>query len=367
MMRSGGLTLADAVARPGGNHFHLLRLVAAWLVIYGHAYAVTADPGQDLLLRWLSFKFAGGIAVDVFFIISGFLIVASMQRNRLRDYLAARALRILPALVVCVALCVLVLGPLFTTAAHYWSDPETWRYLRVNIGLQRVLYTLPGVFETHPNTAVNGSLWTLPIEARLYLVVALLGVLGLLRRRWLFNLAALATLLLAAVWLPWGQLTPAEVNWLYCSGFFLAGAACWINRDRIPLSWPVLAGVLALATLLHGGRGWVAGYALALVYGTLFIAYVPRLPPIRHTDLSYGLYLYGWPSQQVVVALVPQADALGNTALATLLALGLAWLSWRWVERPALALKPGRRTAPVPASAPTPASAEAGSSSAPGA
>ena len=94
-----GPMLADAWAS-GRNNFNLLRLFAAWLVIYGHAWAITGSSGSDLVTRLTQFKFAGGVAVDVFFFISGLLIAASLQRNSVRAYLTSRALRILPALVV---------------------------------------------------------------------------------------------------------------------------------------------------------------------------------------------------------------------------------------------------------------------------
>jgi peptidoglycan/LPS O-acetylase OafA/YrhL len=93
-----------------------------------------------------------------------------------------------------------------------------------------------------------------------------------------------------------------------------------------------------------------------LCYGTVFVAFVPRLPMIRHTDLSYGMYLYGWPSQQLVEQfIVPGGTPLQNTAWATVLALSLATASWFLVERPALRLKKrfGTQTpAASPASAP---------------
>src|SRR5690606_18042727 len=154
-------TIAEAWAGPR-NNFNLMRLFAAWLVIYGHAWAITGSPGGDLVAWLTQFKFAGGVAVDVFFVVSGFLIAASLQRNDVRGYLVSRALRILPALVACVALAVLVLGPLLTTSPQYWRDPATWDYLWVNGSLWSSRYFLPGVFDTLPNPAVNGSLWTLP-------------------------------------------------------------------------------------------------------------------------------------------------------------------------------------------------------------
>ncbi|HOU65868.1 MAG TPA: acyltransferase family protein, partial [Thermomonas sp.] len=174
--------LAEAWAG-GRNNFNLIRLFAAWLVIYGHAWAITGSAGGDLVTRLTRFKFAGGVAVDVFFFISGFLIAASLARNTARRYLASRALRILPALVVCVALSVFVLGPLLTKAADYWRQPMTWDYLWSNSTLWASRYALPGVFGSLPQQAVNGSLWTLPIEARLYLALLVASLLGVLTAR----------------------------------------------------------------------------------------------------------------------------------------------------------------------------------------
>jgi peptidoglycan/LPS O-acetylase OafA/YrhL len=130
--------------------------LAAWLVIYGHAWAITGSAGGDLVTQLTQFKFAGGVAVDVFFFISGFLIAASLERNDTRGYLASRALRILPALIVCVSLSVFVLGPLLTSSADYWRDPRTWR---LPVGQWHPVvhrYDLPGVFESLPH----------PVEAR---------------------------------------------------------------------------------------------------------------------------------------------------------------------------------------------------------
>jgi peptidoglycan/LPS O-acetylase OafA/YrhL len=165
----------------GRNHFHLIRLIAAWLVIWSHAWAITGTAGNDHFARLTLSRSAGAFAVDVFFVISGFLVAASVQRHPWREFLLARALRLYPALIVCVALTVVVLGPLLTTAPEYWSDPRTWRYLWANATLWRAEFWLPGVFETLPRTAINGSLWTLPIEGRLYLALFLAALLGMLR------------------------------------------------------------------------------------------------------------------------------------------------------------------------------------------
>ncbi|HVR82065.1 MAG TPA: acyltransferase [Luteimonas sp.] len=348
-------SLADAWTG-GRNNFNLMRLVAAWMVIYGHAWAITAAGGQDLITRLTQFKFAGGVAVDVFFVISGFLIAASLQRNSVRGYLASRALRIVPALAVCVALSAFVLGPLLTTAADYWQQPDVWRYVWVNASLTSSEYFLPGVFETLPRTAVNGSLWTLTIEARLYLALMFAGWLGLLTSRrytplWLLTMAC------GYAWARWQAPLPDYLaDYAWCTAFFITGTTLWVNRARVRLSWWILLALLLAAALTRGGPWFHIPYFLVLCYGTLFVAFVPWLPVIRHNDLSYGLYLYGWPSQQLVQQFIaPGGTPLRNMAWATALALALAGLSWFLVERPALRLKKrfGIRTpAASPASAP---------------
>lgn len=329
-------TIAQAWAG-GRNNFTLIRLVAAWMVIYGHAWAITGSAGGDLITVLTQFKFAGGIAVDVFFVVSGFLIAASLQRNSVRAYLASRGLRILPALLVCVALSVFVLGPLLTTSPTYWRDATTWDYLWVNGSLWSSRFFLPGVFETLPNHAINGSLWTLPIEARLYLALLIASVCGVLTPRRYTPLWALA-LLGAYAYAVWRHPLPEHLmNYAWCTAFFITGTLCWLQRDRIvPSGWLLLA-LLAACALARGTPWFHLPYFATLCYATLWLAFVPRLPVLRH-DLSYGLYLYGWPSAQLVQLYAP-GGPLHNMAWATLLALLLAAASWFLVERPALRLK----------------------------
>jgi len=339
-MNSGILpapTIAAAWAG-GRNNFNLIRLVAAWLVIYGHAWAITASPGGDLVSSLTRFKFAGGVAVDVFFVVSGFLIAASLERNSARGYLASRALRILPALVVCVALCVFVLGPLLTTSPGYWRHPDTWRYLWTNASLWSNAYFLPGVFEGLPDHAVNGSLWTLPIEGRLYVALLVASLMGVLTPRRYTPAWAIAIGTAYAV-AAWRHPLPDHLaNYAWCTAFFITGTLFWVVRERMPLDGRLVIALLALAAIGRGTWWFHLPYFALVCYGTLWLALAPKLPMIRHTDLSYGLYLYGWPAAQLVQQHSP-GGALHNASWTTLLALALAAGSWFLVERPALRLK----------------------------
>jgi len=314
-------TIAEAWAGDR-NNFNLMRLVAAWLVIYGHAHAITGLPGHDLIASLTPLRAAGAVAVDMFFAVSGFLIAASLERNTVRGYLASRGLRILPALLACVALTTLVLGPLLTTAADYWRQSQTWEYLLVNASLLLSRFHLPGVFGGHPTDVVNGSLWTLPNEARLYLLLMVAWLLGLLapkRYTLLWALAMMAGYALA--WRYW-PLPDHIQKYGECAAFFTTGALLWVNRGHIRLSGWTVMGMLAGLVLLRGTTWSHLPYFGLLTYGALYLGLRVRLPMIRHHDLSYGLYLYGWPAQQLAWMLPAGAGA-----------------SWWLVERPALRWK----------------------------
>jgi peptidoglycan/LPS O-acetylase OafA/YrhL len=131
---------------------------------------------------------------------------------------------------------------------------------------------------------------------------------------------------------------PTLLDATWCMVFFITGALLWVNRRRVRLSIPLLS-LLLLACAIGRGHPWFQlAYFATLSYATVLVALVPRLPVIRHTDLSYGLYLYGWPAAQLVQMSWPGAP-LHNMAYASLLALALAIASWFLVERPALSLK----------------------------
>lgn len=323
------------------NNFHLMRLLAALLVIYGHCYPITGNPGPDLIQQVLHIRFAGSFAVDTFFVISGFLITASIEKSTLYHYLWARFLRIFPALLVCVALMAFVLGPLLTTDPGYWQNPLVWDFWRKSSMLTGGPGVLPGVFLDSPRPVVNGSLWTLNVEVRLYLMIFVLACLHLLkgkRASWLILAAfGVGYFYIPHFW-PIGYLTASD-RWIMPIALFLMGSFIWLNRYSVPLSFPLLALFLVVAGLFHGTPKFEIAYFACLGYSVFFVAYVPLLPVIRYRDLSYGVYLYGWPVQQLVEHFRPNSTALFNMVWSMLITLAIAFLSWELLEKHALKLK----------------------------
>jgi peptidoglycan/LPS O-acetylase OafA/YrhL len=336
-------TLAECLARRRDN-FLALRMIAAILVVLGHCYALSA-PGnteRDPGLRLLGHTYTHLAGVMMFFAISGHLVTLSWQRRPdLARFLRARALRILPALATCVVLTAFVFGPLLTgwPIAAYLADAQPYRYVAGNATLLSLQWFLPGVFTENPvSPFVNSSLWTLPVEALLYLVVAACGVLGLLRGRRLANLAILA---LVGVFLAWplarGDLGIDRM----LMAFFAFGALMCVNRDHVPVAFPVLAALAFAGWALHDTAAYRYLLAAAIAYGAFWLAYGPRIPwPSRIGDWSYGTYLWAFPVEQAVLALTPLREPLALFAATLPPTLLLAALSWHFVEQPALRRKP---------------------------
>jgi peptidoglycan/LPS O-acetylase OafA/YrhL len=331
------------------NNFDVLRLLAASFVLFSHSYALTAhaEPFADVS-GWTF----GEIGVVMFFAMSGFLIAKSWsEQPRLRPFAVKRGLRLLPALVLAVSVTVFVVGPIFTTLplGTYFTDPTTWLYLVRCSFLITFFGTLPGVFEDNPYPdAVNGSLWTLPVEASCYAMVAALGALGWLRRSRLLG-AAGAVLLLCVTPLtplsvaPAGGTTGGNLSLVVLLvATFVLGTLAYSVRARLHLSW-IFLGVLMAVWVATWGGGWSrATGAAAIAFGVLVFAFRTPAWLRRLTapgDVSYGIYVYAFPVQQSVAAVWGAIDPLVMFAVAFPVTYVLAFASWRLVEKPALALK----------------------------
>jgi peptidoglycan/LPS O-acetylase OafA/YrhL len=339
------------------NNYNLMRFLAAAAVIYSHSFpmsGVTSDP----LERLVGFSL-GHLAVDVFFVISGFLVTSSLlSRGELRSFAIARALRLFPVLVVGALGCAFVVGPWQTDLplATYLRHPDTWRFAAQNsvpwpFG---VSYTLPGVFQHVPlRGAVNGSLWSLPWELSMYVALSGLGLLAFTGRRVLGERALRRVLVGIGVTATLGFTIYEGFGFPYqfyvaqglrLTSLFFGGATLLVLSDRVPLSGrlALLAAVLLVADFLLP-RPLMAVYAAALVYLVIWLAYAPGGPLRLYNrvgDFSYGTYVYAFPLGQCVAASIPGASASTILLLTLPLTLVLAVPSWYLLEDPLLKRKP---------------------------
>src|SRR5262245_37531825 len=295
---------------------------------------------------------AGEIAVAIFFVISGYLITISAQQRSLLEFVVARALRILPALIIVTLFAVLVVGPIFTTLplGIYATSPMTLDYLG-NAYVFGLSFSLPGVFTTLPvSSSVNGSLWTLPLEVSIDGVVAILTTFRLANNRASLVVAGLFVAGLAVASLRyglwWDQRGPGIYSiqlypFLRYGVFFFVGAGLSFWKDRIPLWWPLALGITVLwITSAYFRPLWVV-YFIALPYLVLYVAFtIPAAYFLSIGVLSYGTYLCALPIQQSVVQIFGMdMGPWGLMLVAIPIILTLAYLSWWLVEKPSLEMK----------------------------
>lgn len=348
--------LLQEILKPDANNFGIIRFGLAFAVLVSHAfYLRTGTPKAEPLVAWTGHSL-GEHAVQVFFFLSGLLVAQSLAHSRgLADFVTARVLRIFPGLLVCVLLTAFVLGPQFTTlgVSAYLADPGTYAYIARTLSLSTGLAPLPGVFETLPAAGtVNMSVWTLKYEVLCYALLAISGAAGLLNPRWRKPATVLLAVYLTLVFIEppksLGGYTASD-NVRYFSLFFGMGVLAYLIRDVLVLDLRILALLAAVFALALGTQLGELGTALFLGYGALMLAALPAKASrafANRYDLSYGVYIYACPVQQAVVQLVPHWSLADQIFAAAVFVIPLGFLSWVWIERPALAL---RRKSIVPA------------------
>lgn len=322
------------------NNFDFIRFLAASAVVFSHAYAVVQgendrEPFYIFTDRQSSF---GGLAVAVFFIISGFLITRSFLGSKsISDYLLSRSLRILPALVCMVFCTVFLLGPAmsFYSFPDYFSQKAAYAYLWNSIAYTNYS-ELPGVFVDLPfHHVVNGSLWSLPYEVLFYI---LLPVFFLLAAR--KPTPALAFLFVALLMMGTDYL--GNDHLLETGNYFLCGSLYYIFREKIPLHFIFALAALALMYVCNQFRYFNETFGILGGYVVLYLALGVKFGVSRFArfgDFSYGIYIWAFPVQQTVFTFAQNGTPLENFLMSFPFILVLGIASWHLVEKRALSVK----------------------------
>lgn len=324
------------------NSLNAIRLLLAATVILSHSwwlggYGPEPDPGAVKLGSW---------AVLGFFGISGYLITRSRARaTSAWSYCRARILRIFPGLAVCVTVVSFLFAPLAARlAGKNYSILDAIRFCVTNLSAGTpgvAVRGIPGTLDGNNDPGSwNGPLWTLFWELACYAVIAI--VLGLLRPE-LGRIALLVPFLAGTAFVfsldaGWGPV-PTPQDWpLIPVLSFLAGSLAYLYQDMIPAN-PAIVALAGAMVVLVSALGFASSLvhvplSLFLVTGSL---YLPLSGVGTRFDISYGVYIYGWPVQQVLASLGLHSivPPLGFAAAALVLVAPLARLSCRYVEKPA--------------------------------
>ena len=333
------MTLLSAHDGSRNNNFTVIRIFLAWAVLYGHSFVTQPLPGMQDPLKEIfqGSTWIGAIAVNGFFAVSGFLVAASLVKRGIVDYLISRILRIFPALIVCVLVSVFILGPLLSTLSvnDYFSHSKTWNYLGNALGILRMEWVLPGVFTENARPSANGSLWTLTVEIRCYLLLGALTFLGFRANKFIGNMLIFTLLAVGIISFDSIPLLGVIPKWSRPALYFGIGVLLYLNRDNVPLDYRIALLAFALGFLSFGEHWFQYVFPPALIYLIFYLAYNTR--PLSTDavvgDISYGIYIYAWPVQQIVAQSFPTQTPYFNMVAASLIVVPLAWLSWHGIEK----------------------------------
>lgn len=351
-MRSGKelRVLGDLDFRSNGIGF--LRLLFAVAVVWDHSNSLGGFTAGPITRLTHEGTHEGYLAVGGFFVLSGFLITRSFGGSGgILPFLWHRFLRIFPGFWVCLIVSAFVLAPLIFFAEHrtfhglFNPSDGPIGFVANNWFLFVYQKTVGGpYFWLNQPYLLNGPLWTLRHEFACYLAVGVLGILGLLKRRILILIVCFE-LYISASALAW-KIGLHSTMWVVprlfeMFAFFACGAAAYLFRDVIPVRWSIAVAGTLLVLITLPTRAYEFALLPVFAYLTLFAAAkVPLKSFDRYIDLSYGVYLYAFPIQQLFATC--RVNALGFSAY-FLSSLGAAMIfavgSWFLVERPSLSLK----------------------------
>lgn len=325
------------------NSFDALRVLAAGLVLFSHSWPIGLGLKDPLIFGVP----VGTVGVYIFFALSGFLINHSAKRSKSAvSFFRSRALRIYPGLAICVIASTFIMGPIISTLSpsDYFSSQETYKYL-FNVSAIKLEAILPGTLANNHIKTVNGSLWTLPYEIFFYFFFYLLVKIR--------DKASTPTLMLIALFCanhfvddstPRHLANIAKLGPAFCTGAIISYIP--INFKNLLKTLLVGLAFFFIAALLENGRLYNAVISAGLGSSCIAIAYIApnlRITPPSLGDISYGLYIYAFPVQQVLRMIIEPTGLGVNFIIYIVISFfctaALAILSWHAIERRALLYK----------------------------
>jgi peptidoglycan/LPS O-acetylase OafA/YrhL len=329
------------------NCFDFVRILAASSVLLSHHFALSGLP-EPVVLKYQTL---GGFGVLIFFALSGYLVAQSWVADpHILRFVKRRLLRIWPGLIATVLICGLIIGPLVTTETvdAYFKNANTWKFF------SQIFFNfhpfLSGVFSTNAIPyAPNGVLWTIRLELACYLTLIFIGVLGVFKLR--FGVLFIWIALCLWYFFAFGvearvDSGKARIYFLEYMCFFYSGVLFFTLKQLGLLSrfkFFILTSALVMGVIsILLSHQLLA--ALFLVPTAIVFLGESKLPVLRRFgrfgDFSYGIYIYAFPIQQLLVWGFPKLNFWLSLTSAAILTLIASFLSWHLLEKQVLKLKP---------------------------
>lgn len=326
------------------NNYNMIGFVSALMVVLGHMCHLIGIPPTLFMGQAVS-----TLAVKILFVISGCLTATSYMRDRnVIRYGIRRISRILPGLIGVVLFSILIIGPIFSSldTIDYFKHDVTWGYLK-NI-LFNVQYFLPGVFSNNPYPdAVNGSLWTLPVQMGLYIMLPI--VFTIFRQFDKIKVSFMIAILLEGVNIILSRFFPEIriVIWgtdiisaLTIMPYFFMGIVFTSSKIKKYLNLQLGIGLVLVSAMLNFAPAKTELLVFLILPYFVFSFALAEKPFFgkwfSRNDFSYGMYLYGFVLQQAIVTILWKYQLTLNIywVISSIITVVFGMLSWFCIERP---------------------------------
>lgn len=328
----------------------IIRFFAAILVIICHSFPLSyGNTTSDYLARYTDNRLSfGGLAVGIFFVFGGFLISKSMENKKnAATFFKARCKRIFPSLIFVVLVIVFVIGPIVTdlTIREYFSSMETYKYLG-NIFLIPI-HNLPGVFEKNIYASVvNGALWTLPVEFMCYIMIYIAYKIGIFeKKKFAFTIPFAIVIIILLIFIRDNFIISVVRPVI----LYYIGLGMYVFRDKIKLTKKCFWTSVFCFILLIGLKLDIIAMISVFPYIMMYLAFGTKKKFInfsKNGDISYGMYLWGWPVAQIVCMIFgKKMEWYVNSIIVITLSIVFGYITYVIVERKILNIggKDGKR------------------------
>ena len=324
------------------NNFDFLRIVFALTVAFAHLIELSDIE----VLRPYRQYFNTRLAIDGFFVISGFLIAKSYENSKsLKQYVFKRIKRIVPAYVVVILFSALLFSVISTNSFYdYYTNIQFWKYLTANLSFQNYLEPcLPGVFETNGICAINGALWTIKIEEAFYLSVPIFYWFLRVKKLKFYSLVIFVYVLSVTYYSYFMYMDNYRIaKQLPGALAFFATGIMFYKNFSVLLKWKDYIIIPCLILFIVEQYIFHTQILKPIAFGFMvfFTAYSFRFLNNfgKYGDFTYGIYIYHFPLIQLFLflGLFNRLPVVISSLAVMMFTLILAILSWYLIEIPYL-------------------------------
>ncbi len=329
------------------NNYNILRLLAAIFITFSHSFDLLKlsdkEPLNLVSHQVVQFSFIG---LCIFFSCSGYLIAKSASTSvSFKNYIWKRFLRIQPLLIVWCLVAIFIVGFLFTSLSttNYFTNKDTWAYLKTVLPVFGIRFTLPEVFSNNiAENGVNGSLWTLVIEERLYLFIALVFLFRSSAKAFFISIIVLLNIVyyISTTSLEGSFLSGLNTSSSFYSIIFLNASLLYFLKIEFSKS---ISALLVCSSILLVGSFLGLDF-LKVIAIPIFIIAISQIKSItnkvgKYGDFTYGIYIFSFPVQQILIATKCVSNPFALFFYTMLIVLPLAIISWHLLEKKMMGLK----------------------------